>query len=76
MRVSSSEVPLLLLAAYVPLSVLYSFSALQAVIFLLVLFMIRTQVGGESTKSRVDVPYHYTGRYVKNVQNIRIHQKV
>jgi hypothetical protein len=44
MRLSSSAVPLALLIAYVPLSVFYSFSAIQAVVFLLGLFALRTVV--------------------------------
>jgi hypothetical protein len=46
MRVWLEDLPLFLLAAYVPLSVIYSFSALQAVLFLMGLFILRTQVGG------------------------------
>jgi hypothetical protein len=44
MRVWSSALPLALLVAYVPVSTFYSFSAIQAVAFLIGLFMLRTQV--------------------------------
>lgn len=44
MRLSSSLVPVGLLLAYVPLSVVYSLSAIQAVVFLLGLFLLRTKL--------------------------------
>jgi hypothetical protein len=45
MRVWSSTLPLALLVAYVLVSSFYCFSAIQAVVFLIALFMLRTQVG-------------------------------
>ncbi len=37
--------PLALLVAYVPVSIFYCFSDIQAMIFLIALFVLRTQVG-------------------------------